>query len=265
MDYELMQGDCLVEMDRIADGSIDAIICDLPYQVTACDWDIVIPFDALWKQFKRVIKPRGAIALFGTEPFSSLLRTSNLPWYKYDWVWDKKLPGNFADAKYRPLRTTEQISIFSKETTNYYPKMRKGAMRFKGGQKQDQSTMQPGFKSEKKLSDMYFPNCVLTFPNTDRSNGLHPTQKPLDLVSYLVTTYTQPGNTVLDATMGSGTTIVAALQNKRRGIGIEKDANYFQIAKRRIEDAARAAAGQPKILQGSANDISGLPMFAEIV
>ena len=225
-------GDCLEVMKRIDDKSIDCIITDPPYGTTACKWDSVIPFEPMWEQLNRIIKPNGAIVLFGSEPFSSALRMSNIKNYKYDWVWNKKQTGNPFLATKQPLKIHEDILIFN--SGRYFPIMTEGKMRKKGG----------GSKSlifgntEKKENNQYYPKSILEFANCSvRTGRLHPTQKPVALIEYLIRTYTNEGETVLDFTIGSGTTAVAAINTGRNFIGIEKDKNYFEIANKRIKDA----------------------------
>lgn len=225
----LYKGDCLEIMDKlIKEGvKVDAIITDPPYGTTACKWDSVIPFDAMWLRLNKLIKPNGAIVLFGSEPFSSALRMSNIKNYKYDWVWHKKTSANVALAKYQPLKTHEIISVFNK---TYYPQMTKGKMRMKGGKVKGgeaNGSLEPLYY----MSDTYYPVSVIDI-KTER--GLHPTQKPVALMEYLIKTYTNENETVLDFTMGSGTTGVACRNTNRNFIGIELDENYFKIAEERI-------------------------------
>lgn len=223
---DLRLGDCLEVMKQIPDKSVDAIICDLPYGTTACKWDIVIPFESLWEQYRRIIKDNGAIVLFGSEPFSSNLRISNINQYKYDWIWLKR-PVNFLNAKKQPLRKTENISVFN--TKNYNPQ---GLIYQPKINKRSNSTETNGLHGNANYSEYTnYPTNVLEFIG---ERGLHPTQKPVDLLKYLVKTYTNEGDTVLDNCMGSGTTGVACKNLNRHFIGIEQDANYFEIAKGRI-------------------------------
>ena len=242
---DLYKGDCLQVMDDlIAKGIIvDAIITDPPYGTTACKWDTVIPFEEMWKRLNKLIKPNGAIVLFGSEPFSSALRMSNIKKYKYDWKWNKKQGGNPLNAKRQPLRTYEDIMLFNKH--NYYPQMRKGALRKKGGiNKQPEHTGKVNLNYS-TVNDDYYPTAILEFSNADKANKIHPTQKPVALMKYLIKTYTNKGETILDFTMGSGTTGVAVEELNRDEdldlsfIGIENDDKYFDIAKNRIEDIKR--------------------------
>ena len=226
----LIKGECLEVMKSIPDGSIDAIITDPPYGTTACKWDSVIDFDLMWAQLNRIIKPNGAIVLFGSEPFSSALRMSNIKNYKYDWVWDKKITGNPFLAKHQPLKITENIMVFNAKKT-YYPIMVKGKMRLKGGGKTKLFNKE---HEKSKKSDTYYPKNLITFSNSKR--GVHPTQKPILLMEYLTRTYTNENETVLDFTMGSGSTMVACQNTNRNGIGIEQDQKYFNIAQDRIKE-----------------------------
>jgi site-specific DNA-methyltransferase (adenine-specific) len=233
----LYEGDCLELMKQIPDKSIEAIITDPPYGTTACKWDSVIPFDLMWQQLNRIIKPNGAIVLFGSEPFSSALRMSNIKNYKYDWIWDKKLAGNGILAKIQPLKIHELIHVFSsKGKAVYLPQKTKGKLRQKMGLKESEITGGDTF-AEKTFNDLYYPKSIQEFSIANRLNRLHPTQKPVLLIEYLIKTYTNENETVLDFTMGSGTTGVACANTKRNFIGIEKDENYFKIAKKRIDDA----------------------------
>ena len=229
---DLYQGDCLEVMKQIPDKSVDMILCDLPYGTTSCPWDVVIPFDRLWEQYNRIIKDGGAIVLFGSEPFSSALRMSNIKNFKYDWVWNKKQTGNPFLAKKQPLKIHEIISVFN--TNIYCPIMRTGKMRTKGGSKESNIKVFGG--TDKTQNDIYYPTSILDFPNcANKSKKLHPTQKPVALMEYLIKTYTNENDTVLDNCMGSGTTGVACKHLNRSFIGIELDPNYFEIAKNRIE------------------------------
>jgi site-specific DNA-methyltransferase (adenine-specific) len=233
----LINADCLEAMKYIPDNSVDAIIADPPYGTTACKWDSVIPFEPMWEQLKRIIKPNGAIILTASQPFTSALVMSNVRQYKHCWVWDKKQMGNFANAKYMPLQIKEDIVIFSNGKVNYYPQMRKGKMRKKGGGEKKKETMSNFINPiHYTVNDIYYPvNILGDFPNCSRKKGgLHPTQKPVALMEYLIKTYTLEGEIVLDFTAGSFTTGVAAKNLNRKFIGIEKDEKYFEIGKNRI-------------------------------
>ena len=237
--YKLYNGDCLEIMDRLIEEGIivDAIICDPPYGTTACEWDSIIPFDEMWSRLNNLIKPNGAIVLFGSEPFSSALRMSNIKNYKYDWIWEKEQGTNQFLAKKQPLRKTENISIFYKKQTIYNPQMAIGsayeANRVIGCEL---------FGIPKKIKTINkgerYPVNILKF-NRELSNRYHPTQKPIKLVEYLIKTYTNEEEIVLDFTMGSGSTGVACMNANRKFIGIELDNNCFNIAKQRIEEACK--------------------------
>ena len=226
MKPQLLFGDCLEEMKKIPDGSVDMVLTDPPYGTTACKWDSVIDLDLMWLQLKRLIKPNGAIVLFGSEPFSSFLRCSNIKDYKYDWVWCKR-PVNFLNAKKQPLRKTERISVFSGSVYNPQGLIEKTRVN-----KRSNSTETNGSHGLSNVSKFTnYPTDVLEFIG---KRGLHPTQKPVALMEYLIKTYTNEKELVLDFTMGSGTTGVACKNLNRCFIGIEKDINYFGIACDRI-------------------------------
>lgn len=237
---KLLNGDCLELMKDIPSGSVDLVLTDPPYGTTACKWDTVIPFEPMWEQLNRIIKPNGAICLFGREPFTSCLIMSNIKDYKHKWVWNKKQSGSPFNAKYMPLQIEEDIICFCKgnKKVNYYPQMRKGKMRTKGGAKTAIKTMGGIKRGYKVENDLYFPINILEFANCrNRKSNVHPTQKPIDLLEYLIKTYTNEDETVLDFTMGSGSCGVACINTNRDFIGIELDQNYFNIAKKRIEEA----------------------------
>jgi site-specific DNA-methyltransferase (adenine-specific) len=238
---DLRLGDCLEVMKSIPDKSIDAIICDLPYGTTDCKWDSVIPFEPLWEQYKRIIKDNGAIVLFGSEPFSSYLRLSNIKEYKYDWKWEKSKATLFTLCKKRPLKSDEDIIVFYKQQSTYNPQMVKGVP-YKGRNNISQHKQLKGEWNIRQgnRSDNYglrYPRTSLKIANENKK-GQHPTQKPLPLMEYLVKTYTNQGDTVLDNCMGSGTTGVACKNLGRGFIGIEQDATYFEIAKNRINEGS---------------------------
>ena len=237
---ELIHGDCLVEMKSIPDKSIDMILCDLPYGTTACKWDVVIPFDKLWEQYRRIIKDNGAIVLFGSEPFSSHLRLSNLSWYKYDYVWLKTKATGFQNAKIQPMRKHEIISIFySKQCQFNQQNLIKLDKPIKSGRERKRNDEQHRLGVAGK-TDYYtqftgWQTSVLSFPNPSGAGHLHPTQKPVELIRWLIRTYTNEGDLVLDNCMGSGTTAVACIKEKRHFIGYEITKEYFDIAQERIE------------------------------
>jgi len=240
---ELIQGDCLKKMKGIPDRSIDMILCDLPYGTTSCKWDTVVPFEPLWEQYKRVIKSDSAILLFGTEPFSSSLRLSNLAWFKYDWIWHKSKCGSAFTSKYRPQQKHETISVFGKGRTKYFPILRDGKPYYrlrkpnKEGLKPNNHKLGVVSKSETYNSGFRYPQTVIEFQQKwRRQDQLHPTQKPVELCEYLVKTYTNEDDLVLDNCMGSGTTGVACKNINRNFIGIELDLEYFKIAEKRINE-----------------------------
>lgn len=243
-EYKLYQGDCIEVMKDIEDGSVDLILTDPPYGTTACKWDIVIPFEPMWEELNRIIKPNGAICLFGNEPFTSCLICSNIKGFKYRWDWNKKIPSGMGYAKYRPMQQTEDICVFSKngEKTKYNPQFIKRDKPIKSGGNSIQARVYSGFKcmedgkEYKKTYDYKNPVTLIEFDKV-RKGALHPTQKPVALLEYLIRTYTNEGETVLDFTMGSGSTGVAALNTNRNFIGIELDEEYFKIAENRIKQA----------------------------
>lgn len=241
-----MQGDCLEIMKTIPDASVDMILTDPPYGTTQCKWDSVIPFEPMWAELKRIIKPNGAIVLFGSEPFSSALRMGNIKQYKYDWVWEKSNPANIALANIQPLKYHEIISVFYNKKCNYYKQMiprdelgtkrlknKNNPIRFKGSDIQNTSGVSVDYDINRYDENFKNPSSVLKF-KVERGK-LHPTQKPVALLEYLIKTYTQENETVLDFTMGSGSTGVAAKNLNRSFIGIELDEKYFEIAKNRVE------------------------------
>ena len=229
---ELYNGDCLELMKNIPDKSIDMILCDLPYGTTACKWDTVIPFEPLWEQYNRIIKDNGAIVLFGSEPFSSALRMSNIKNFKYDWIWNKKLAGNGILAKKQPLKIHEIVSVFNSGI--YIPQMTKGRYRKKMGLKESEITGGNSYAKQTE-NDLYYPKSILEYGIGNMRKGrLHPTQKPVALLEYLIKTYTNEGDVVLDNCMGSGSTGVACVNTNRDFMGIELDKDYFNIAKQRI-------------------------------
>ena len=234
--------DCLEGMKLIDDKSIDMILCDLPYGTTKCKWDVVIPFKPLWEQYERVIKDNGAIVLFGSEPFSSSLRLSKVELFKYDWVWDKVSVVGFANAKKMPLRNIETVSVFYKSQPTYNPqglikiepkKIKNGRTHKEKGEKGMTAINGGRFKEDYIQEYTNYPKQILTF---NREKGLHPTQKPVALFEYLIKTYTNEGETVLDNCMGSGTTAIACINTNRNYIGFELDTDYFNIATERIEN-----------------------------
>ena len=234
-EVKLMRGDCLEVMKFIPDKSIDAIICDLPYGTTACKWDSVIPFEPLWAQYKRIIKDNGAIVLTASQPFTSALVMSNPKWFKYQWIWDKKIPSGMSYARFQPMRQHEDVLVFCGGKTPYNPQMIARDKPIKSGGTNYSLTAPIANKdiNFKKTYEYKNPTTIISFDKV-RRGSIHPTQKPVELMEYLVKTYTNQGDTVLDNCMGSGTTGVACKNLSRKFIGIEQDANYFEIASKRI-------------------------------
>ena len=234
-DIKIIQGDCLEIMKDIPDKSVDMILCDLPYGTTACEWDKVLPLDELWKQYKRIIKKDGAIVLFGKEPFSSYLRMSCLELYKYDWIWDKKIPSGMCNAKIMPMQQVELISIFINGKNFYNPQMILRDIPIKsGGNKESISGGTKGFIGEYKKEYTYkYPTTLISFDKI-RRGSLHPTQKPVALMEYLIKTYTNEGDLVLDNCAGSGTTGVACKNLNRNFILIEKEEKYIKVIEERL-------------------------------
>ena len=232
---KIICGDCLEVMQEIPDGSVDMVLTDPPYGTTACKWDSVIHFDPMWKQLDRVIKKNGAICLFGSEPFSSALRMSNIKNYKYDWVWDKVRGMGHLVAKKRPMQQSENISVFN--VHNYYPQMKIGKLRNKKGYGKNGDAWWQTGGGKDNYNNTYYPKNIITFSNASQKDKVHPTQKPVALMEYLIRTYTNKNELVLDFTIGSGTTAVAAIQTGRNYIGIEQDPEYCKIANQRILNA----------------------------
>lgn len=248
-DIKLMQGDCLERMREIPAGSVDMVLTDLPYGTTACKWDTVIDLPSMWAELKRITKPNGAIVMTASQPFTTTLIASNLKAFAYSWVWDKKVGANFVQAKRMPLKTTEDVLVFctSGKTPDYYPQM---VARDKPVSRSKNSTNSGSIPIRGEAYEGFggktwthkYPSHLLEFSCRARGQrGLHPTQKPVALMEYLILTYTNEGDTVLDFTMGSGTTGVACVNTGRKFIGIELDPDYFAIAQERIEKARQEA------------------------
>ena len=238
-------GDCLEVMKDIDDKSIDCIITDPPYQTTSCKWDIKIPFEPMWEQLNRIIKPNGAIVLFGSEPFSSALRMSNIKNYKYDWIWEKHKPSNFMLANSRPMEYHELISIFYYKVPIFNKQFidREGSGKERCKYKVDNSKRKKHgsdeiYSGNKDLydKDKKNPKSIIYFNTGRAQDKLHPTQKPVALIEYLIKTYTLENETILDFTIGSGTTAIACINTGRSFIGIEKEEKYYEICKKRIKD-----------------------------
>jgi len=236
----LFNDDCLKVMAAIPSGSIDAVITDPPYGTTACKWDTVIPFAPMWEQLKRIIKPNGAIVLFGSQPFTTALIHSNLGEFHYTWIWDKARPSNPQLAKKQPLKTHEDVCVFYRKFPTYNPQ---GLVEIpEAGRKvhmPEPNSLGHCVRKPYVQTHTNYPKAIL---NIKAERGLHPTQKPVALMEYLIKTYTNEGEIVLDFTMGSGTTGVAAVNLKRDFIGIELDKGYFDIAQARIKAAEEAHA-----------------------
>jgi site-specific DNA-methyltransferase (adenine-specific) len=246
---EILLGDCLELMKDIPNGSIDMILCDLPYGTTACKWDTIIPFDKLWEQYERIIKPNGAIVLTSSQPFTSALVMSNPKLFKYEWIWQKAVGSNFAALKYQPMKEHENILVFGKGTTIYNPikEERKGSgkQRQKAGYANSKATAKTGqfiggiMDATKRTNDydeLRYPSSIQYFNNRDKDRGMHPTQKPTELFEYLIKTYTNEGELILDNCAGSGTTAIACLNTNRQFIVMEKEQEYYDIILKRVAD-----------------------------
>lgn len=231
-------GDCLDLMKEIPDHSIDMILCDLPYGTTACKWDTIVPFEPLWKQYKRIAKDNSPIVLTASQPFTSALIMSNIKNYRHSWVWNKKQAGNPFLSTIAPLKVHEDVIIFSNKRPNYYPILHGGVARKKGGSKKDNQITNTKANGYFTHTNKYYPTSILTVSTAAmRGNNQHPTQKPVALFEYLIKTYTNEGDLVLDNCIGSGTTAIACINAGRNFIGIEKDPDYFEIAQNRIKKA----------------------------
>ena len=253
MSYDLYKGDCLIEMSNIEDHSVDMILCDLPYGTTACKWDTVLPFDKLWGHYSRITRDESAILLFGSEPFSSYLRLSNIKNFRYDLIWYKNTSGGFINAKKQPMKYHEIISVFYKKQPIYNPIMQEFAESTKRRYSRNQKfttplrknsihgiTMKPSDENTYiDLSGGRYPKSILEFNSVANSSKdrVHPTQKPVELLEYLIKSFTNEHMTVLDNCMGSGSTGVACINTSRNFIGIELDDNYFKIASNRLKEA----------------------------
>ena len=249
MTQRLLHGDCLELMKNIPDKSVDMILCDLPYGSTKCKWDIIIPFDRLWSQYERIIKNNGAILLFAQTPFDKILGCSKLKLLKYEWIWEKTQATGFFNAKKMPMKAHENILVFYKNTPTYNPQ------KTEGHKPMNSYTTRADVQNKTEVYGKVsvdvsgggntdrFPRSVQTFSSdkqkTKLNGTIHPTQKPVALLEYLIKTYTLEGETVLDNCMGSGSTGVACQNLNRNFIGIEKDDKYFEIAKQRIEQTGK--------------------------
>lgn len=248
-EYTLLKGDCLDIMPLLPEGRFDLILVDPPYGTTACRWDSVIDLEKMWQSYRRLLKPNGAVVVFCQQPFTSALVSSNYDWFKYCWIWEKSRPGNFVHAKNRPLAAHEEIAVFSSGTTvhknqspnrmTYNPQglvaIDKVVKRSKKAASDTYFSARPSHKDEVHREATNYPRTVLKFPNDE--TGLHPTQKPVPLLQYLIRTYTDEGGVVLDNAMGSGSTIEAAYLEGREAVGIEMDEAYYETAVKRMKDA----------------------------
>ena len=243
---QLFNDDCLKVLPTLLDNSIDLVLTDPPYGTTQCKWDSVIPFEPIWKELKRIVKDNSAIVFTASQPFTSALVMSNIKMFKYEWIWEKAVGSNFASLKYQPMKEHENVLVFSKGTHKYFPIMQErkgsGSKRLNYGHNGSMTGEVygtqgfSGYKVGKYNKNLRNPSSVQYFNNRESCRGLHPTQKPIALLEYLLKTYTNEGETVLDFTMGSGSTGVACKNLNRNFIGIEMDKNYFDIAEKRIED-----------------------------
>lgn len=252
----LMLGDCLERMSEIPDGSVDMVLCDLPHGTTQNKWDSIIPLESLWMQYKRVCRPYAAIVLTANQPFTSTLVASNLEMFRYDWQWEKPAASGHLNAKKMPLRAHETILVFCQKSLRYFPQKTHGHSR-KVARNVDRSLKLSGCYGGQRGITSYdstdrYPRSVVKFSTDKQKSAIHPTQKPVALMEYLIRTYTNEGETVLDNCMGSGTTGVACVNTKRNFIGIERDENYFKISEKRISEAtppetSPASAFQPAL------------------
>jgi site-specific DNA-methyltransferase (adenine-specific) len=264
MQFDLHHGDCLEVMAELPDASVDMILCDLPYGTTACKWDTVIPFEPLWAHYKRVTKPNAAIVLTASQPFTSALVMSNPKWFRHEWIWEKNIGSNFGSVRYAPMKEHESVIVFARKAPSFNPQMQERLTKVNVGKvlrnstsKSHHPTMtEPGFVRA-PVTELRCPRSVQRFDISRWGHRLHPTQKPVALMEYLIRTYTNEGEVVLDNCAGSFTTGVACLNTGRRFIGIERDDGYFRIgsdrmAKRQAElDAAPQeliASAQPRLV-----------------
>lgn len=242
MNIELLQGDCLELMNQIPDRSIDMILCDLPYGMTRCKWDTIIPFKPLWEQYNRIIKDNGAILLFAQAPFDKILGFSNLKMLRYEWIWEKTQATGHLNAKKMPMKAHENILVYYKKLPTYNPQMSKGHSPIHSYTKyiSTQNNTKLYGRMGREISGggetVRYPRSIITFASDKQRSCLHPTQKPVALLEYLIKTYTNEGETVLDNCMGSGSTGVACVNTNRKFIGMELEKEFFEIAKNRIKN-----------------------------
>lgn len=260
--YTIICGDALEEMAKLPDKSIDAVICDLPYGTTACAWDVIIPFEPMWKELKRLVKPKSAIVLFGSQPFTSALIMSNLEMFKYEWIWEKVRVTGHLNAKKQPMKSHEVIAVFYKQQSFYSPQMTPSNGHFRGpfGKRIQATTVYGSFSDENRThaATEYYPRSLVKFQA--EMQPIHPTQKPVELLRYLVRTYTKEGETVLDFTAGSFSTGVACAIENRNFIGIEKDAHYCAIGEARIKRANLEPCDIPRIIKSE----TPMPLFENL-
>ena len=240
---KIYHGDCLEVMKQIPNKTISLIFADLPYKVTDCNWDVLIDLPNLWDEYKRILKPNGVVLLYATQPFATELINSNPKWFKYDWVWIKTQAANFQLAKKMPLKKHEYILVFYGKKPTYNPQMWKGEMKMKRiGNEKYQDRKSDMYLSSKPAnlkavkSDMYYPTTILNFPSVARNKSLHPTQKSVELGEFLIKTYTNEGELVLDNTAGSSTTAISCIKTKREWIMIEKEEQYYNLSLKRVGD-----------------------------
>lgn len=248
MSVKLMLGDCLERMKEIESGSVDMILADLPYGTTQCAWDVVIPFEPMWREYLRIAKPEAAIVLCAAQPFTSMLVASNPHDYKYEWIWEKGAATGFLNAKKQPLRAHESAQVFYRRQPVYNPQMTGGHERKTSKRKTVNSECYgKALQLTEYDSTERYPRSVQFFSSDKQTASYHPTQKPVAWMAFLVSTYTDPGQVVLDSTMGSGTTGIACAQLGRSFIGIEKDPDIFDTAEARIyAEVERLAAPVPQ-------------------
>jgi site-specific DNA-methyltransferase (adenine-specific) len=235
---KLYKGDCLEIMKDLADKSVDMILCDLPYGTTACKWDTIIPFEALWEQYERIIRDNGAIVLTASQPFTSKLIMSNIDLFKYTWVWNKTYPANYPLAKKQPMKIHEDVCVFGKGNA-YNPIMTKRDKPIRKGSNKGASVFNKGLEKEEykgKIYEYKYPESIVSFPTRKEGAKIHPTQKPVPLFEYMISTYSKEGDVVIDNCSGSGTTGIAAINTNRNFILIEKDDSYFDLSANRIEE-----------------------------
>jgi len=249
---KITQGDCLEVMRQLDDKSVDMVLCDLPYGTTACKWDTIIPFDELWREYERIIKDNGAIVLTASQPFTSALVMSNPKLFKYEWIWEKSRTVGFLNAKNAPLKKHESVLVFSKGATangstrnmKYFPQGLIEINEVRQSVRQENDSVvstRPGRSGDYVAKYKGYPNSFIRVNNETKQE--HPTQKPIDLFAYLIKTYTNEGDIVLDNCLGSGTTAVAAIKTGRNFLGIERESEYVEIGNQRIEKALADKAG----------------------